>query len=66
LPRSSDDARHIEDQQHLDTRLAWHNTDPMLRNFDISAGYAFDGLAATGSSADMTDHTMTLAFAVSF
>jgi len=71
LPRFSDesrpdDARRIEDQQHLDMRLGWHNTDPMLRNFDISAGYAFDGLVATGSNADMTDHTMTLAFAVSF
>lgn len=66
LPRFSNDNRRIENEQHLDMRLAWRNKDPMLRDVDISAGYAFDGLTTTGSDADTADHTVTVALAVSF
>ncbi|MBI2253670.1 MAG: hypothetical protein HYU58_03525 [Proteobacteria bacterium] len=66
LPRFSSDARQSEDSQHLDLRATWHNRDPMIRAFDISAGYAFDHLDTTEQDAETLAHAVTLALAVNF
>ncbi len=66
LPRFSDDVRKTEDSQHLDMRLAWHNLDPMLRDFDLSAGYSFDRMDTTEQDADTLTHALTVALAVNF
>jgi hypothetical protein len=66
LPRFSDDARHVEDLQHLDMRFAWHNTDTRLRDLDISAEYALDHRSNADLNENTSAHTARVALVVSF
>lgn len=66
LPRFTEEDQRVEDKQHLNMRLAWHNRDQRLRDFDISAGYAFDGWDTKTLDEDTMEHTVSVALAVNF
>lgn len=66
LPRFSGDEQRVDDQQHLHVSATWHNLDSRLKDFDITAAYAYDRLDTTSSAPETNAHAFTMALAVNF